>query len=316
MIARAFLLYTLWFLLGPIVLAQECDERGLSVQVLGSGGPQLDGGRASSSYLIWIDGKARVLVDVGTGSTLRFRQSGARVADLDVVLLSHLHVDHTGDLPGLVVSSGEDGRKRALPIYGPAGNRYMPSSVSFVRALFDSKRGAFRYLGDFLDPLSSHTYKLQPHNVHARVKPVNSVLKQVETVQGSVFGNKRLSVSAASVIHGNVPAIAWRVDVQDKRIVFTGDARGDTGNLERLAQGADLLVAHHAVAENDAGPSRQVHMPPSVIGRIAYLAKTNHLLLSHRTAQTLGREKLSTEFIRTRYSGLLSFANDLDCFEP
>ena len=139
-----------------------------------------------------------------------FPRERCQHCDLDVLLFSHLHVDHTGDLPGLVVASASDGRTRPLPIFGPAGNKYMPSSVSFVRALFDSKRGAFRYLGDFVGPLGRHTYKLQPHNVHARTKPMGPVLKQVDTVLGPVFHNKRLSISAAPVTHGNAPALAWR----------------------------------------------------------------------------------------------------------
>jgi len=59
----------------PFVLsadAQTCGEEDVAVQVLGSGGPELQDRRASSSYLIWQDGQARVLVDAGGGSALRF----------------------------------------------------------------------------------------------------------------------------------------------------------------------------------------------------------------------------------------------------
>ena len=62
-------------------------------------------GRASTSYLVWEDGKARVLLDAGGGSALRFGESGARVADIDAVLFSHLHSDHSADFPVLVKSS-------------------------------------------------------------------------------------------------------------------------------------------------------------------------------------------------------------------
>ena len=48
-----------------------CGAKGVAVQVLGSGGPEMRG-RASSSYIVWLDGKARVLVDSGGGSALRF----------------------------------------------------------------------------------------------------------------------------------------------------------------------------------------------------------------------------------------------------
>src|SRR6516225_4474688 len=65
--------------------AQTCGVQGVVLQVLGSGGPELQDKRASSSYLIWEDGKARVLVDAGGGSALRFGESGARMSDLDAM---------------------------------------------------------------------------------------------------------------------------------------------------------------------------------------------------------------------------------------
>src|SRR5215472_9274964 len=60
-----------------------CTRQGVEVQVLGSGGPELSDKRASSSYLIWRDGHARVLVDVGGGAALRPGESGAQTEDLD-----------------------------------------------------------------------------------------------------------------------------------------------------------------------------------------------------------------------------------------
>jgi hypothetical protein len=44
--------------------AQTCGGEGIAVQVLGSGGPELQDKRASSSYLVWQDGQARVLVEL------------------------------------------------------------------------------------------------------------------------------------------------------------------------------------------------------------------------------------------------------------
>jgi ribonuclease BN (tRNA processing enzyme) len=72
------------------------------MQVLGSGGPELEDQRASSSYLVWQDARARVLIDSGGGSALRFGQSAARVAQLDVIVFTHLHIDHGTDFPALM----------------------------------------------------------------------------------------------------------------------------------------------------------------------------------------------------------------------
>src|ERR1700691_547195 len=61
-------------------VAQSCGAKGLAVQVLGSGGPELQDKRASTSYLIWDHGRSRVIVDAGGGSALRFGESGAEMS--------------------------------------------------------------------------------------------------------------------------------------------------------------------------------------------------------------------------------------------
>ena len=42
--------------------AQSCTANPVAVQILGSGGPGVNRDRASSSYLLWIDAQARILV--------------------------------------------------------------------------------------------------------------------------------------------------------------------------------------------------------------------------------------------------------------
>lgn len=96
--------------------AAECTKHDVELQVLGSGGPEYDDGRVSSSYLVWLDGAARVLVDAGPGSSVAFGASGARFEDLHAILLSHLHVDHAGDLPALIKGAYFSKRDRGMPI--------------------------------------------------------------------------------------------------------------------------------------------------------------------------------------------------------
>ncbi len=293
--------------------AQTCGTAPVQVQVLGSGGPELQDRRASSGYLVWIEGKPRVLVDIGGGAALRFGESGATVSDLDVILLTHLHADHTADLPALVKSSFFEDRARPLPLYGPGGNKFMPSTVTFVRTLFDSVRGAYRYLGDFLNPLARGGYKLQPQDVRPPAGKLKANRKAGDETMYP-FANERLRASAVPVTHGNLPALAWRLDAGGKSMVFSGDTNGRGEQLGRLAQGADLLVAHNAVPEGASGVERDLHMPPSVIGRIAQQAQIKQLVLSHRMRRTLGKEDESLAAIRRHYAGPAQFANDLDCY--
>ena len=286
----------------PPARAQSCGVQGVAVQVLGSGGPELEDKRASSSYLVWEDGQARVLVDAGGGSALRFGESGARMSQLDVLLFSHFHVDHSADFPALIKSSWFEDRKRPLPVYGPAGNEFMPSTIEFVSDFFGDRHGAFRYLSELLVPGEPASYKLQPHDVKANATPA------------VVFRQGDLAVSAVRVIHGAVPALGWRVETAGKVVVFSGDTNGEGGGLVRLAMHADLFIAHNAVPEGAQGIERRLHMPPSVIGQLAKDAGVKRLVLSHRMLRTLGQESRTESEIRKRYDGPVTFANDLDCY--
>jgi ribonuclease BN (tRNA processing enzyme) len=301
---RALLVLAILFFLFEVlpVEAQSCSSSGLAVQVLGSGGPELQDKRASSSYLIWDHGAARVIVDAGGGSALRFGESGAQMSQVDVVLFSHFHIDHSGDFPALVFSSWFEDRKRPLPVYGPPGNNSMPSTTEFVRDLFREPRGAWRYLSDLVEKGAEGSYTLGPHDVAAGSKPI------------LVFRNSDMAVYAVRVIHGGFPALAWRVEMEGKRIVFSGDTNGEGEGLTQLALDADLFVAHNAVQEGATGVERRLHMPPSVIGMIAASAHVKRVVLSHRMLRTLGRENETQAEIHRYFSGPVVFANDLDCF--
>jgi len=286
----------------PSAAAQSCGSQGVAAQVLGSGGPELQDKRASSSYLVWQDGRARVLVDAGGGSALRFGQSGAQMSQLDVILFTHFHVDHSADFPALIKSSWFEDRNRPLPIYGPPGNDFMPATTEFVPDFFGQKHGVYRYLSELLVPGEKGSYKMLLYNVAAGASPLTA------------FQTGDLALSAVRVVHGAVPALAWRVELAGKVIVFSGDTNGEGDGLPRLAANADLFIAHNAVPEGAAGLERRLHMPPSVIGEIAAGAHVKSLVLSHRMLRTLGKEPQTEAEIRKRYSGPLTFANDLDCF--
>ena len=286
----------------PLQAKPGCGAHGVWLQVLGSGGPELDDGRASSGYVIWRDGKARIIVDMGSGSLLRFEQSGAALNDLDVVLLSHLHVDHSNDLPALIKASFFTNRQRDLPLYGPTGNTLMPSTTEFVQGLFGTK-GVYRYLSDYVDGRAS--YRLLPHDVLATGK-----------AQAVVLQNGDGTLTAVPVHHGPIPALAWRVAIGGKTVVFSGDMNNDYGTLSALANNADYLVADHAIPEGASGVARNLHMPPSVIGEIAAKAGVKQLVLSHRMQRTLGQEEPSLVYIKRNYHGPVHFADDLQCYKP
>ena len=287
----------IFLILIPLVLSAASKPK-VTLQVLGSGGPEMGDGRASSAYLVCVDGKARVLVDFGGGASLRFEQSKAKIADLDLVLLTHLHIDHTADLPALLKASFFTSRTRDLPIFGPYGNRAMPATEAFVDRLFKNGVGAWQYMGDFLD--GSGTFRLVPTDV--------AFSKEVKRI----YENRGISVDAVSVHHGPIPAVAYRVNVAGRHIVFSGDMNGAYHTLEHLAKGADVLVAHNAVPKGASGVAAQLHMTPDTIGQIAKSAAPKSLILSHRMLRTSGKELETLAEIRKYYKGKVKFADDLD----
>jgi ribonuclease BN (tRNA processing enzyme) len=280
-------------LLSPLLLFAQSN---VTLQVLGSGGPESGDKRASSGYIIWIDGKSKILIDFGGGASLRFEEAGARIQDLEVILLTHLHVDHTADLPALLKSSFFTRASGDLHVYGPDKNDFMPSTKSFVNRLFADNKGAWQYLGDHLDGRAS--LQLKAHNVSKSLK------EKVIYKKGDII------IKAISVHHGPIPAIAYRVNIGNKSITFSGDMNGDYHTLEKLAKDTSILVAHNAVPKGAKGVAARLHMTPKTIGEIAQKAKVKNLLLSHRMLRTLGKEKETQKEIKKYYKGSVKFVND------
>ena len=286
------LLILLWL---PMMLMGQPAKK-VTLQVLGSGGPELTDKRASASYLVWVDGKARFLIDFGGGASLRFEESGASVEDLDAILLTHLHIDHTSDLPALIKGAFFSSRKRNLPIYGPEGNDVMPATSTFVFRLFESGKGAWEYMGDFLD--GSAAFSLEPNDIPDSRTPQ------------TLFSENNISVEAVSVHHGQIPAVAYRINIGDKSITISGDMNGSYHTLEKLAKESNILVMHNAVPNGATGVAAQLHMTPQTIGKIAAAAKPKTLILSHRMMRTLGKELETISEIRKYYKGKIKFADD------
>lgn len=285
----------------PLSIAHAACEPGrVSVQILGSGGPELTDKRAGSSYLVWIDGKARVLVDMGPGSSLNLEHSGANIADIDAVLFSHLHVDHSADFPALIKASFFAGRNTDLQVMGPDSNRLMPSTEQFVSRLVGNE-GAFRYLSEYYEADQRSAYKIKAHNMP--LAPLDVTTQAL---------NSDIQLSHIPVNHGPIAAIGWRVQAAGCSVTFSGDMSNRYDTLTRLAQNSDLLIAHNAIPEQARGVARNLHMPPSEIGKIANESGSKALLLSHRMQRTLERETETSGYIQQFYQGPIAYANDLD----
>ena len=293
------------FCAAPDAAGPACPPAsGVALQILGSGGPVADDGRASSAYLVWLDGRARVLVDAGGGSFLRFGEAGARFGDLELVALSHYHTDHAADLPAILKSGYFSDRTRALAISGPASGGPFPGLDTFLNGLLDAERGAFAYLSGYLDGTDG-LVRLERTGIDHRAGEATQVLD-----------SNGLKVTAIGVPHGIVPALAYRVEAAGRSLVFGSDQTGEAEPFSRFAAGADVLVATMAIPEAAGRGARSLHATPSAIGKMAQRTGTGKLVLSHFMARSLANLADNVREVEKSYGGEVVTATDLACLIP
>lgn len=275
-----------------------CGDEGVWLQVLGSGDGALNS-RGAASYLVWLDDSARLLVDPGPGSAVRFGEAKASFDDLDAIVLSNTGASHTSDLPAFI--AGSEGRTRRLPVLGPAGRGGQPGAGELVQRLL-GEGGAYPELAGHLTRRGG-AYRVDVEDIAA-----------VGNRRWTGFGSPHMSLSAIAVHHGGEPSLAWRVRLGGKTVVFTGNFSNRNDAVWRFAGGADALVIHHAIPEGARGAVRERHVTPSQIGRIAHRAGVRTVLLGHRAPRTLGIESVSRTALEAHYTGPLLFANELECW--
>src|SRR5476649_1045030 len=277
----------------------------LAVVVLGSGGPGATG-RAGSSYLVLLDGVPRILVDAGPGSFARLGEAKMSLSRTDIVLLTHLHIDHVGELPGLFKARAVSGGGPIhFQVFGPGGRRgkgdeaTFPSTSRWMQLLFD-KQGAFGYLRDFSSPMT-----IQTTDVRTALQP--------ERDPQVLLSDGRLTIRAIAGHHRDAPAVIYRIDFAGKSVTFSGDidASGLPG-LRKIARGTDLLVFNSVVLDPPQSPAilYTLHTPPKAIGELARDVGAGQLVLSHLSPVIDREHDAVGASIARAYSGQVSYASD------
>src|SRR6202041_2708733 len=269
----------------------------LEVIVLGSGGPR-PFGRASSSYIVEVDGTPRILVDAGPGAFIRIGELGLDLSDVDTVLLTHLHIDHSGDLPAFFNARAlsADGPV-TYKIFGPDGAGLFPKTSRFVDLLVGDG-GAFAY---------QKTFGADERFV---VKDLAINLDPAET---RIVDDKGLVIDEIATHHGDCPSVAYRISYKGVTVVFSGDMDASAiPNLEKLAKDANLLIFNCAVLDPPGSPEQlyELHTPPRKIGELAKQRGGRSLLLSHTAPDVESREGAVRNSIRGNYAGPIAFATD------
>jgi ribonuclease BN (tRNA processing enzyme) len=185
----------------------------VTVRFVGSGDSFGSGGRFQTCIVV--DGpRSRFAMDFGTSSLIALAQQGVDHNSIDAILLTHLHGDHCGGVPFLLIDAMLGARRtRPLTIAGPRDLRRRMDAIR--EALFPG----------------SH--------IMTPKFPIDWIELQPGTSQPVLD----LVVTAQPARHtADTNPTSLRVEVGGKVVAYTGDTEW-TDDVAKVARGADLFIA-------------------------------------------------------------------------
>ncbi|MCK8784679.1 MBL fold metallo-hydrolase [Roseomonas sp. NAR14] len=216
------------------------------LRVLGCGDAFGSGGHLQACFVLEHAAGAAML-DCGATAAHAAQCRGFDLARIDAILLSHLHGDHFGGLPFLLLHWHRARRRRTLTIAGPEGTE------ARVRSLLDLLYPGFR-------------------------AQITGFPIRFETLRpGTATRIGALDVTCVEVSHpsGAMP-LGLRVAVDGRVLAYSGDTRWNEA-LPGLARGADLLLIE--CTEVVPGTSWHLDLQTLRAHRAALLAR--RILLTH-----------------------------------
>jgi ribonuclease BN (tRNA processing enzyme) len=207
--------------------------------VLGANGTYPTAGRPTSGYLL-SDESTRVWVDAGWG-TFDALSRLMDPADLDAVIISHIHPDHCADVLALYhylrFGPGERG---PLALIAP------PSAIERLAGFIDS-------------PRLSEAFQLRPTGPEA----------------GTTVGSIRFRFGAGD---HPVPTLQVRADAAGRSVAYSADT-GTGSSLAELAAGANTLLAEASFQGRDKPAAH--HLTAAEAATVARQAGVERLILTH-----------------------------------
>jgi ribonuclease BN (tRNA processing enzyme) len=307
-----------------VVAPQKGPKPGTWLVLLGTrAGPGIDLTRGQTGSAVVVDGRP-YLIDCGYGTLRQLVASNVGYLQISRIFFTHLHDDHSGDVPALLSFQWTNGKTTATDAYGPYGTaKLIAACVAVIHSNVEIRTADE---GRTVDADA----QFHGHDVSAADTPVQ------------VFKDDRITVTAVENTHFPARAkarmlhrsLALRLDTKDRSIVFAGDT-AYSANVARLARDADVFVCEiadaamlaqmeelakaAAAAGNPNNIYRHVaetHSSPADVARMAAQANVKMVVLNHQLAGS-GAGNLAypvTAFIqgvRQGYTGEVIVGQDL-----
>ena len=272
------------------------------VIILGSGTPNAEADRVSSSLAIAVD-EQPYLVDCGHGAVQRVVQAHEQglinwdTTSLTRVFITHLHADHTLGLPDLLYTPWIHGRETPVQVLGPPGTKSMLRHIELA------------YAENIREHLSAHP--CSPSGYKAEVR---------EVCEGLCYRDERVEVHALQADHGALAALSYKFVTPTGTVVVSGDTK-PVSDFAEWACGCDILI--HEVYSARQFPQRspawqayhaRVHTSTRELADLANTVQPDLLLLYHQLFWSQSADELVAE-VAADYPGRVVSTNDLDIFE-
>lgn len=285
--------------------ACAADSGDIKLTFLGTGAPRPSHERYGPAILVEA-GDYKIMVDAGPGMRERLFQAGGFeiLTDVDHLLITHLHFDHTISAPGLWLTGWLFGRKTPMKVFGPTGTAAM---MAYFEQAYDWD---IRY------------------RTIVGVHKEGSQLLATDVEAGVFFDKDGLKITAFDVEHMPInietgeslglegATLGYRIDYKGRSVLFSGDTRSTpSSEIIPVGKGVDVLIHETQVPAPGNSPeailanvSLSVHSTPAQVAYVFNQTRPRLAVYSH----IIPPEITSNELISlTDYDGEMLVAEDL-----